>query len=150
MWFLLGFLAVAAVEILLLIKLGGAIGLWLLLGWIGITGFLGVILLRGIAMLGSASLGYNAEAFHDPNSPMAHRGLVLIAGLMLVLPGPLTDTFGILLLFAPLRRVIIRLVARRLVAIRTAATTVVTIDGEWRDTTASGKSGGSDGKLPGA
>lgn len=148
MWFLLGFLALVLVEIFLLLQLGGAIGIWLTLAWIILTGALGVILLKGVAMLGSASLSTRMEVFQEPNSPLAHRALVLIAGLFLILPGPLTDTLGILLLFAPIRSVLIRLIGRRFSALAGAHSIVV--DGEWRDVSAQKGAGADDqhSKLP--
>lgn len=136
MWFLLGFLVLVLVEIVLLIQLGGAIGIWLTLGWIILTGGLGVILLKGIASFGNSSFGYSTDAFQDPGNPMAHRGLVLIAGILLVLPGLVTDTIGLLFLFPPVRSAVIRLIARRVLAARSASVSTVVIDGEWQDVSA--------------
>jgi UPF0716 protein FxsA len=144
MWFLLGFLALVLVEIVLLIKIGGAIGLWLMLGWIILTAVFGVILLKGIAMIGASALTTRVDEFRDPKNPVAHRALVLIAGLFLILPGPLTDTVGILLLIAPFRSLVIRLVARRLARMDAAAASGVVIDGEWRDLSASNRADRSD------
>lgn len=136
MWFLIGFLALVVAEIALLIQLGGAIGLWLTLAWIILTAGLGVILLKGVAMLGSATLGQKMEEFQDPKNPIAHRILVVLAGILLILPGPLTDTVGILLLFPPIRSLFIRLIARRVRVMTGASASVVVVDGEWRDVSA--------------
>lgn len=135
MWFLLGFLALVILEIVLLIQLGGAIGIWLTLAWIVLTGALGIILLKGVAMLGSESLSTRVEVFRDVKSHAAHRSLVLIAGLFLFLPGPTTDVIGILLLFPPIRSVVIRLISRWLNLHAKHASTAV-VDGEWRDVSA--------------
>ena len=137
MWFLIGFLALVVVEIALLIQLGGAIGLWLTLAWIIVTAGLGVILLKGVAMLGSATLGQKMEEFQDPRNPVAHRILVVLAGILLILPGPLTDTFGILLLFPPIRSVFIRLIAKRVRIMTQTSAHQVVVDGEWYDVSAS-------------
>ncbi|HMS93760.1 MAG TPA: FxsA family protein [Tabrizicola sp.] len=132
MLFLLGLLALVLVEIVLLIKLGGAIGIWLTLGWIIFAIFFGIILLRGIAMLGSNAIDYRLDAFSDRNNPMAHRGLVMIAGLLFIIPGPLGDVVGFLLLFPPIRRLIIGRVAAR-ISRRAGASSSVVIDAEWTD-----------------
>lgn len=145
MWFLLGFLVLVLVEIGLLIKLGAAIGIWLTLAWVIGTAGLGVILLKGIAMIGGNGLGYRLDEFRDRNDPMAHRALVVIAGLLLILPGPLTDTLGILLLFAPIRRIALGLIARRFANLSSAGKLNIVVDGDWRDVTSSGhESQGSD------
>lgn len=132
MWILLGILALIVMEVFLLIQLGGVLGFWLTLVWIVLTAGLGVILLKGVAMLGAANLSHRMEEFQDPRNPMAHRVLVMLAGLLLILPGPLTDTIGILLLFPPIRAVAIRLIARRFRALSFGSTSVV-VEGEWKD-----------------
>lgn len=148
MWILLGFLALVLAEIVLLIKLGAAIGLWLTLGWIIATGFLGVVLLKGIAMLGGASMSTRLDEYSDRNSPFAHRALVLVAGLLLILPGPLTDTFGLLLLFPPFRRSVIDLIVRRAQKRSQAASVHVVVDGEWRDVSAAQTTDKPDSSNP--
>ena len=148
MWILLGLLVVVLVEIVLLIQLGGAIGIWLTLLWIIVTAGLGVILLKGVASLGGAMLSYRMEEFQDVGNPMAHRGLVLIAGLFLILPGPLLDFLGVLLLFPPMRGLVIGVIARRLKNQRIAALKDGIIDGEWQDVSSFGKSGTADQGRP--
>lgn len=148
MWFLVGFLVLVLVEIVLLIQLGGAIGVWLALLWIVLTGAFGVILLKGVAMLGQGDMRYSTDAFRDSRNPMAHRGLVLIAGLLLLLPGPLTDTIGILLLFAPVRSAVIRLIARHVLATRAPSDFATIIDGDWQDVSDKHGQGGADGRGP--
>jgi UPF0716 protein FxsA len=133
MWFLLGFLVLVLVEIALLIQLGAAIGLWLTLAWIVGTAVLGVILLKGIAMLGGGGMSYRLDEFRDRSDPMAHRALVLIAGLLLILPGPVTDTVGVLLLFAPVRRVALGIIARRFERLSAPLKANIVVDGEWQD-----------------
>lgn len=150
MWFLLGFLVLVLVEIVLLIKMGAAIGLWLTLAWIIGTGALGVILLKGIAMLGGGAMSYRLDEFRDRNDPMAHRALVLIAGLLLILPGPFTDTIGLLLLFAPIRRIALGFIARRFASLSVVSKTTIVVDGEWQDVSSSTavESQASDNRKP--
>jgi UPF0716 protein FxsA len=100
-----------------------------------VTGVFGVILLRGVAMLGTHDLASGVrDKMVDPMSPIAHRVLVGIAGLLLLLPGFFTDTIGILLLFPPIRRLVINFLSRRVKAAAMAGSVTV-VDGEWRDVT---------------
>jgi UPF0716 protein FxsA len=135
MWILLGILAIPLIEIGLFVTLGAKLGLWLTLAWVLVTGVFGVILLRGVAMLGTHDLASGVrDKMVDPMSPIAHRVLVGIAGLLLLLPGFFTDTIGILLLFPPIRRLVINFLSRRVKAAAMAGSVTV-VDGEWRDVT---------------
>lgn len=148
MWFLLGFLSLLLAEIVLLIKLGGAIGIWLTLGWIVFAIFFGIILLKGIAMLGSGAMSYRIDVFNDPQSPLAHRGLVMIAGLLFIIPGPLSDLVAFLLLFPPVRRMIIRFIAARFkFDVRSGSASTI-VDAEWTDVSATADHKGSGAQDP--
>lgn len=147
MWVLLVILAVPLIEIGLFVVIGGAIGLWPTLAWVVATAGLGVILLRGVAMIGVSSLSRNMAEFGDTRSPMAHRILVLLAAVLLILPGFFTDAIGLLLLIQPFRRVAIWLVARRLQVASVIWPKGVVIDGEWRDSSASAASDAASGKA---
>jgi UPF0716 protein FxsA len=134
MWIVVGLLAVPLIEIALFVTLGAKLGLWLTLAWILVTGVLGVILLKGVAMLGidQMSIGMRAE-LRDPQSSLAHRFLVGIAGIFLLLPGFFTDALGILLLFPPLRRVLISVISRRFPM--TVDVAAGAVEGQWQDVT---------------
>ena len=82
---LLVILAVPLIEIGLFVVVGGAIGLWPTLAWVVATAALGVILLKGMAMIGVSSLSRDMAEFSDTRSPMAHRILVLLAAVCLSL-----------------------------------------------------------------
>jgi UPF0716 protein FxsA len=138
MWIIIGILALPLIEIGLFVTLGAKLGLWLTLAWVLVTGVLGVVLLRGVAMLGTHDLTSGVRSkMVDPLSPIAHRVLVGISGLLLLLPGFFTDGLGILLLFPPIRRLVIGFLSRRMQTAAMAANVTV-VDGEWRDVTAPG------------
>lgn len=120
MWIILGILALPLVEIALFVTLGGWLGLWLTLGWVLLTGFVGVLLLRSLSVSGAIRgredfvEGFRGRmAAEDPLSPIAHQALLGVAGLLLILPGFFTDGLGLLLLVPPVRVLLIRLLARR-------------------------------------
>jgi UPF0716 protein FxsA len=114
MWIVVGLLALPLVEIGLFVTLGAKLGLWLTLAWVILTGVAGVLLLRGLAM-GRGGLQRDLrEGLHDPLSPLAHRALLGVAAVLLILPGFLTDALGLLLLLPPVRTLIIRGLAGRI------------------------------------
>lgn len=146
MWVLLVILAVPLIEIGLFVVIGGAIGLWPTLAWVVISAGLGIILLKGMEMIGVSSLSRDMGEFSDTRSPMAHRIMVLLAAVLLILPGFFTDTIGLLLLIQPVRRFAIWLVAKRLRVATVVRTKGVVIDGEWRDASAPPASDANSGR----
>jgi len=105
--------ALPILELALLIKLGQMIGFWWTLALIFGTGLAGVaiIQMQGLAMLSrfrDMIDGRTTTAGFDFGS-----GLLMMAGTLLVLPGPLSDVVGLLLLLPPVRSLVARWVARR-------------------------------------
>ena len=115
MWIVLGVLAWPLVEIGLFVTLGAKLGLWLTLAWVILTGIAGVLLLKGLALGGRETLqrGFQ-EGLHDPLSPLAHRALMGVAAVLLILPGFFTDALGLVLLLPPVRSLIIKGMAGRM------------------------------------
>lgn len=131
---LIVFLGLILIEIALFIIVGGAIGLWLTLAWVLVAGFLGIVVLKGIASLGPLTITQSVGDLTDVLSPLAHRGMVTVAGVLLLFPGFLTDVFAALLLMPPVRRVIMRALGRRFQ--RSAPPESTVIEGEWKDVSA--------------
>jgi UPF0716 protein FxsA len=120
MWIILGILALPLVEIALFVTLGAALGLWLTLAWVLLTGVAGVILLKSLSVSGALQgrrdfvEGFRGRMAEDPLSPIAHQALTGVAGVLLILPGFFTDGLGLLLLLPPVRTLLIGLLARRM------------------------------------
>ncbi|MEQ1713301.1 MAG: FxsA family protein, partial [Hyphomicrobium sp.] len=96
-------LALPLLEIALLIKAGQAFGFWPVVGTIIVTGFAGA---RIIQTQGIATFRRISEALdhgREPHRELADGALRLVAGVLLLLPGPMTDTLGALLMVPPLR-----------------------------------------------
>ncbi len=112
MWVFALFLLVPLIEIALFVTVGGWLTLWPTLAIVLATGVLGAFLVRwqGLGVLRDIQA---AGATGDPLSPLAHGALILIGGFMLMLPGFFTDSLGFLLMIPPLRRVLIKALARR-------------------------------------
>jgi len=131
MKFLFALLALLLIEIALFVVIGGRIGLWPTLAWVVLAGGLGLILLKGVAMMGPVSMSRDLFEFRNAQSLMPHRVLVVIAGTLLLIPGFFSDFFGLLLLIQPVRRMIIRRIGRRFQDITTPATGPVVMDADW-------------------
>ena len=112
------FLALPLVEIGLFVTVGGWLGLWPTLALVLASAVLGVAVLRGQGLRAMAGLQAAQAArgaiLSNPLSPLAHNALIMLAGMLLLLPGFLSDAIGVLLLIPPLRRGLIHLLGRAL------------------------------------
>lgn len=113
MWLLAGLLALPLIEIALFVSVGGWIGLWPTLALVIATGVAGVLILRSLGLRTMDGFRQATLMRRDPLGQMADNALVATAALLLVLPGFLTDTIGLLLLLPPVRRLVIRGLAAR-------------------------------------
>jgi len=104
---LLLFTVVPTIELIILIGIGQLIGFWPTVALIVITGALGAILAKiaGISII-SQIIG-DLRSGVLPGRKMVDGVLILIAGVMLITPGILTDITGLLLLF-PATRIFFR------------------------------------------
>ncbi len=155
----LAFILIPVIEIAVFIQLGGQIGLWNTIGLIVLTAFLGTALLRaqGIGALRRAQESMARNVF--PTDELFDGICLLIAGVLLLTPGFVTDAIGFSLFIPPFRRFIgaalWRALARRAdmhVHMPDGGETSGapgTIDGEYRDVTGSdGSMGGGNRELP--
>ena len=102
------FVVVPIVEIALLIAFGDAFGFWPTLAFVVATAFIGA---RLISLQGRATYEQvRAELALGrlPGAAMAHGAMILLAGVLLLTPGLITDAAGVLLLIPPVREVIRR------------------------------------------
>lgn len=101
-------MAFPLVELALLVKVAGTIGFWKTIGIIIGTALLGLMILsrQGLNTLGRATDAMAAGRM--PFEPLTDGALLLLAGALLIAPGLITDTLGLLLLIPPVRRLMIR------------------------------------------
>ncbi len=134
---LLAVLALPFLEIVVFVKVGGEIGAVAVAALTLLTAVVGVWLVRaqGFALLLRARR--ELEVGRMPVAEMAHGALLGLAGVLLLLPGLITDTLGALLLLAPIRDLLLAAAARRLVADEPEV--VVLSPDEWEE---------EDGALP--
>jgi UPF0716 protein FxsA len=101
------FLLWVMIEIGLFAGLGGYIGViatWAVVVGSAIGGFL-LIRWQKRSVLGQVL--QDLQALGDPVTPAAHSALIVLAGVLLILPGFLTDALGLILLIPWVRNQII-------------------------------------------
>lgn len=101
-------------EIATLVWVGGYLGVINTVGLVLLAAFGGLALFRytGFGLLRRVQTELSAGRM--PTGTLLEGLVVLIAGILLILPGFLSDVLALLLLFAPVRRLIIAVVASRL------------------------------------
>jgi UPF0716 protein FxsA len=110
---LLGLLALPIIEITLFIVVGGEIGVLPTLLLVILSAVVGATVVRRQGIRTLDKLQASLDTGGDPSGPLAHGALILIAGVLLMLPGFFTDAIGILLLIPPVRALLIRRGASR-------------------------------------
>lgn len=102
-------------EIAGFIIVGKALGLWLTLGLILLTSFIGLLILRsgGLGMV--RDLQNASKTGAEPAAAMISGGLRVVAGILLFLPGFITDILGLLLLIPAFRALIWKSMGPRIV-----------------------------------
>ena len=103
---LLLFIAAPLLELAVLIRVGQSIGVAATLALVIGSAILGLFVVR---LQGFAVFGRMRETIAEgrpPVLPMTEGALLLLAGVLLILPGLIGDTIGLLLLVPPLRRLI--------------------------------------------
>ena len=116
-WFALLLLILPVAEIAGFIVVGSEIGVLATLLLIFATSLLGLLLLRiqGIGVL--ARIRRESDAGRIPGREMIHAAMILIAGVLLLVPGFLTDLAGLLLFIPAIREIGWRLVRDRIVLV---------------------------------
>lgn len=104
-WLLFALLALPAMELAAFIAVAAAIGLLWALALIGATSFVGALILRhaGGSHIARVRVALGEGSFTALQADSS-GGLILIAGILLLIPGFITDALGLLLLLAPLRQ----------------------------------------------
>lgn len=99
-------IGVPLAEIALFIEIGGWIGLWPTIATVVLTALFGTALLRqqGLATLQRAQRELNSQRL--PVRELFDGACLLVAGVLLLTPGFLTDAIGFMLLVPPLRLLI--------------------------------------------
>ncbi len=127
--FFLLFIGVPALEVFLMIKIGGKIGALSTVSLILLTAFIGIYFakIEGIKTMRSGVI--NLYQNKVPIYEMISGASIAIAALLLIIPGFFTDTVGFLLLIPFTRRVLINLFMKKKI-IKNDDKDANTLDGE--------------------
>ena len=99
--------AVPAIEIFIMIKIGQNIGALATISLIFITAFIGVYFAKVEGLNTLRSGIYNLYKNKIPLFEMISGASIALAAVLLIIPGFLTDFLGFVLLFPPARRFIV-------------------------------------------
>ncbi|WP_414837727.1 FxsA family protein [Candidatus Nanosalina sp. VS9-1] len=99
---LLAIATVPFIDIYILVQIAGMIGFWQTLALILLTGAVGLEIVRreGIYVLVKMQRSVTAG---EASRNALEIGFLVLAGLLLILPGIVTDVAGFLLVFRPVR-----------------------------------------------
>ncbi len=103
-------------EISLLIRVAGQIGILNTVAFALFTAVLGAYLVKQQGMATLAKLQEEANAGRVPARQIVEGVALLVAGAVLLTPGFITDAFGFALLIPPVRIALINLVAQKVFA----------------------------------
>lgn len=115
MWFrlLLAFTLVPIVELWLLLRIGAWLGPIPTIALVLLTGAAGATLARREGAHAWSAVQAEAAAGRMPGRELLEAMLVLVAGIVLVTPGVLTDALGLALLVRPIRSRLVRQLEER-------------------------------------
>ena len=104
MRFLIGLILLAFpfAEIFLLVDLAHRIGWWLLL-YLVVVGLLGLQLIQGEKLLLSAKMMQSVASGGNPIKTMLGSARNMVAGVLLIIPGVLSDVIAVILLLIPIK-----------------------------------------------
>ena len=110
---LLFLIAVPAIEIYVMIKIGQNIGPFTTVSLIFATAFIGLYFakIEGLNTLRSGV--YNLYKNEIPLYEIISGASIAFAAILLIIPGFITDFFGFILLFPPTRKIIIKSFLKR-------------------------------------
>lgn len=108
-------LAIPLAEIAAFVVIGGQIGVWATLGMVFLTAIIGSFLLRwqGIGLFNRINAEMRSNRI--PGRDLVHGVMILVAGILLLTPGFVTDSLGFLLFVPAVRDLVWRLLKDRIV-----------------------------------
>ena len=110
-------IALPLMEIAGFVLVGKALGVLGTLGLVLLSGLVGVLVLRAKGMALPFQLRAALERGELPGRSIADAMLVAIAGVLLIIPGFVSDIVALLLLLPPVRSLIYRLLSRNLTVV---------------------------------
>lgn len=114
-------LALPLAEIAVFVLVGSHIGVLATIGLVVATTILGAVLLRiqGFGIL--ARMRETMDAGGSPGRDLVHGLMIMLAGVLLLVPGFITDVIGLLLFIPPVRDLGWRLIKSRITVVTATA-----------------------------
>lgn len=106
-------LALPLLEIAGFVLVGSEIGVLSTIGLVLLSAVLGSILLRVQGFGVMTRIRTEMEAGRDPSKELANGAMIVLAGILLVIPGFISDIVGILLFLPPGRALAWRFLSKR-------------------------------------
>jgi UPF0716 protein FxsA len=110
---LLLFTLVPLLELYILIKIGGYLGAFPTLALVVLTALLGIVLARFEGLKTLQQIRKSLSQGIVPAEEMVDGVLIFVAGILLIIPGVLTDLFALVLLIPYTRTIFKRWLRRR-------------------------------------
>ncbi|MGB1271941.1 MAG: FxsA family protein [Endozoicomonas sp.] len=108
---ILPFILLPILEMVVLIKVGSAIGAWNTVSLVILGGFAGLAVIRRQGVSASLKARQKLAAGELPAFEMIETLMIAVGGLLLLIPGFISDFMGMSLLISPVRKALIRKVA---------------------------------------
>lgn len=105
-WLFLAFVVIPTAELALLIYSGQMLGFFSTVSLILLTGFLGAYLAKKQGAKAWVDFNRRMQNMETPGDAMIDGICIFIGGILLLIPGFITDTAGVLLLFSGPRNLI--------------------------------------------
>lgn len=102
--FLILFIVIPAIELYVLIEVGSIIGGLVTILMVFLTAFFGVALMRGQGMATMQKAQSSLQAGLLPQTEMIEGVFIFLGGVLLLIPGFITDSLGLLFLVPPIRQ----------------------------------------------
>ena len=109
------FIVIPIIEIAVLMQVGEVLGAWPTVGIVIVTAWLGAKNVRQQGIATMQSVQNKMATGEMPSDEIVAGFLLMIAGVLLITPGFVTDAFGLLLLVPQFRQVLIKNVQRHMV-----------------------------------
>ncbi|WP_067514950.1 FxsA family protein [Endozoicomonas ascidiicola] len=104
----LSFILLPILEMVVLIKVGSVIGAWNAVALVIISAFVGINIIRSQGFSNALKTRQKLAAGESPAVEMLESLFIAVGGLLMIIPGFITDFAGILMLIPPLRRWMIK------------------------------------------
>ncbi len=107
-------IAFPLLELIVLVQVGGKIGFWWTLTIILLTAILGMAIIVQNGTNAAVRVQQAIQRGEPPLAPMVDSAMVVVAGVLLVTPGVMADTIGLLMLVPVVRGFLARGLGRTL------------------------------------